>query len=90
MLQDIAVLTGGTVISEEVGLSLEKASLEDLGHAKRIIVSKEETTLVAVPAPRPISRAAVSRSSARSMRPPPTMTARSSRSAWRSSPVGSP
>jgi chaperonin GroEL len=46
MLQDIAVLTGGTVISEEVGLSLEKASLDDLGNAKKVIVSKEETTLV--------------------------------------------
>ncbi len=46
MLQDIAVLTGGTVISEEVGLSLEKASLDDLGSAKRISVSKENTTIV--------------------------------------------
>ena len=46
MLQDIAILTGGTVISEEVGLSLEKASLEDLGTAKRINVSKENTTIV--------------------------------------------
>ena len=46
MLQDIAVLTGGTVISEEVGLSLEKASLDDLGSAKRISVSKENSTIV--------------------------------------------
>ena len=46
MLQDIAVLTGGTVISEEVGLNLEKATLEDLGTAKKINVSKEETTVV--------------------------------------------
>ena len=46
MLQDIAVLTGGTVISEEVGLSLEKASLEDLGNAKRVMVTKETTTIV--------------------------------------------
>jgi len=46
MLQDIAVLTGGTVISEEVGLSLEKATLDDLGSAKKVNVSKEETTLV--------------------------------------------
>ena len=46
MLQDIAVLTGGVVISEEVGLSLEKASLEDLGSAKKIIVTKEETTVI--------------------------------------------
>jgi chaperonin GroEL len=46
MLQDIAVLTGGTVISEEVGLSLEKASLEDLGQAKKVSITKEETTIV--------------------------------------------
>ncbi|QGM20933.1 chaperonin GroEL [Spiribacter sp. 2438] len=46
MLQDIAVLTGGTVISEEVGLTLEKATLDDLGTAKKINVSKEETTVV--------------------------------------------
>ncbi|HEX2242684.1 MAG TPA: chaperonin GroEL, partial [Gammaproteobacteria bacterium] len=46
MLQDIAILTGGTVISEEVGLSLEKASLDDLGSAKRVVVNKEDTTIV--------------------------------------------
>ncbi len=46
MLQDIAVLTGGTVISEEVGLDLESASLEHLGSAKRITMNKENTTIV--------------------------------------------
>jgi len=46
MLQDIAVLTGGQVISEETGLTLEKASLDELGSARRIIVAKEDTTLV--------------------------------------------
>jgi chaperonin GroEL len=46
MLEDIAILTGGTVISEEVGLQLEKASLNDLGQAKRIEVAKEETTII--------------------------------------------
>ena len=46
MLQDIAILTGATVISEEVGLSLEGATLEDLGSAKRITISKENTTIV--------------------------------------------
>jgi len=46
MLQDIAILTGATVISEEVGLSLEKATVEDLGSAKKIVVTKEETTLI--------------------------------------------
>ena len=46
MLQDIAILTGGTVISEEVGLQLEKASLADLGEAKKVQVSKENTTII--------------------------------------------
>ncbi len=46
MLQDIAILTGGTVISDEVGLSLEKATLNDLGDAKKIVVEKENTTII--------------------------------------------
>jgi len=46
MLQDIAILTGGTVISEEVGLSLEKATLDDLGTAKKIQITKENTTVI--------------------------------------------
>ncbi len=46
MLEDIAVLTGATVISEEVGLSLEKATLTDLGEAKKIQVTKENTTII--------------------------------------------
>lgn len=46
MLQDMAILTGGQVISEEVGLNLEKATLEDMGAAKRVIIGKEDTTVV--------------------------------------------
>ena len=46
MLQDIAILTGGQVISEEVGMSLEKCSLDDMGTAKRVQVSKENTTII--------------------------------------------
>ena len=46
MLQDIAVLTGGTVISDEVGLALEKATLIDLGEAKKVLVEKENTTII--------------------------------------------
>jgi chaperonin GroEL len=46
MLKDIAVLTGGTVIAEEVGLSLEKVGLQDLGHAKKVQIDKENTTVV--------------------------------------------
>ena len=46
MLQDMAILTGGQVISEEVGLSLEKATIDDLGRAKRVQVGKENTTII--------------------------------------------
>jgi chaperonin GroEL len=46
MLQDVAILTGGQVISEEVGLALEKVTLDDLGQAKRVSISKENTTII--------------------------------------------
>ena len=46
MLEDIAVLTGATVISEELGMSLEKAALEDLGTAKRVVITKDDTTII--------------------------------------------
>ncbi len=46
MLEDIAVLTGGKVISEEVGMTLEAATVEDLGSAKRIVINKENTTVI--------------------------------------------
>ena len=46
MLQDLAILTGGQVVSEEVGMSLETASLDDLGNAKRIQTTKDNTTII--------------------------------------------
>ena len=46
MLEDIAVLTGGTVIAEEVGLNLESTTLDQLGTAKRVVVGKENTTII--------------------------------------------
>ena len=46
MLEDMAILTGGTVISDEVGLSLEKATIKDLGRAKKVQVTKENTTII--------------------------------------------
>ncbi len=46
MLQDIAVLTGGRVITEEIGLKLSEANLEDLGHARKVVATKESTTIV--------------------------------------------
>ena len=88
MLQDIAILTGGQVVSEEVGLKLENIGLELLGRARKVVVTKDETTIVEGcrlegrrpgpdrPDPAP-----------RSTTPTPTTTARSSRSASRSCPV---
>ncbi|GIU52629.1 chaperonin GroEL [Shewanella sp. KT0246] len=46
MLQDIAILTGGTVIAEEIGLEIEKATLEDLGTAKRVVITKDNATII--------------------------------------------
>jgi chaperonin GroEL len=46
MLQDLATLTGGTVISDEVGLSLEKTTLDNLGQAKKVVIEKENTTII--------------------------------------------
>lgn len=46
MLQDIAILTAGTVISEEIGLELEKATLKDMGQAKRVVITKDTTTII--------------------------------------------
>ncbi|BCX87678.1 chaperonin GroEL [Methylomarinovum tepidoasis] len=46
MLEDIAILTGGTVISEELGMSLEKATLDQMGTAKKVVVTKEDTTII--------------------------------------------
>ncbi|GAA4499422.1 chaperonin GroEL [Pseudaeromonas paramecii] len=46
MLQDIAILTAGTVVSEEIGMELEKTTLEDLGRAKRVTITKENTTII--------------------------------------------
>jgi chaperonin GroEL len=80
MLEDIAVLTGGKCITEDLGLKLENLTISDLGKAKRIVVDKENTTIVE----------GGGKSAARLTRPPPTTTARSSRSASPSSPAASP
>src|SRR5213594_398342 len=75
MLEDIAILTGGQVIAEEVGLTLEKASLKDLGRAKRVEVAKEETTIID------------GAGDPRATKPPATTTRKSCRSGWPSSPA---
>jgi chaperonin GroEL len=90
MLQDIAILTGGQVISEEVGLKLENTTLDLLGHAKRIIITKDETTVIEGAGATTTSRVASTRSRPRSTTPTPTTTARSCRSASPSSAAALP
>ena len=90
MLQDMAILTGGQVISEEVGLKLEKVTLDLLGSAKKVIVTRTRRRSSRAPAPTTTSRVGSTRSRRRSRTPTPTTTARSCRSASPSSPAVSP
>ena len=87
MLEDIAILTGGKVISEDLGIKLETVTLEMLGKAKKVIIEKENTTIIEGAGRRPTSRAASRRSGRRSRRLPRTTTARSCRSGWPSWPA---
>ena len=90
MLEDIAMLTGGKAITEDLGIKLENVKLEDLGRAKRITIDKDNTTIVEGNGDPRTSKAASRRSASRSRRPPPTTTARSSRSASPSSSAAWP
>jgi chaperonin GroEL len=90
MLQDIAVLTGGTVIAEEVGLSLEKATLADLGQAKKIVVEKENTTLIDGHGKAADIKGRIAQIKQQIEEATSTTTRRNCRSAWRSSPAVSP
>ena len=90
MLEDIAILTGGEVITEEMGLKLENTTARQLGHARRVVVSKDTPRSSTAPASPSRSRAGSSRSRTRSRPPTPTSTARSCRSGWRSWPAASP
>ena len=89
MLEDIAVLTAGQTISEDLGIKLENVTLQMLGRAKRVRIEKENTTIIDGAGKKPTSRPASPRSRRRSRRRPRTTTARSSRSAWRSSRAAS-
>jgi chaperonin GroEL len=80
MLEDIATLTGGKVISEDLGIKLESITLEDLGKAKKITIDKENTTIVEGAVRARPSTAASKRSATRSKKRPPTTTVKSSRS----------
>ena len=91
MLGDIAVLTGGTLISEDLGMKLENIELEQLGHAKQITIDKDSTTIVeGVPANAPTSISGWISSASRSNRPTATTTARNTRNVWRNSPAALP
>ena len=90
MLEDLAILTGGRVISEDAGLKLEGATLEDMGQAKRIVLDKDNTTIIEGSEKLRTSRVALPKFAARSTRPPRTTTVRSYRSAWPSWQAVSP
>ena len=90
MLEDIAILTGGEVITEEMGLKLENTQISQLGRARRVVIAKDNTTIVDGAGEPTPSRAASTRSRRRSRTPTPTSIARSCRSASPSSPAVSP
>ena len=87
MLEDIAILTGGEVITEEMGLKLENTQLSQLGRARRVVVTKDTSTIVDGAGDAEASRAASTRSRTRSRAPTRTSTARSCRSGWPSWPA---
>ena len=89
MLQDIAILTGGQVVAPEVGLKLDQVGLDVLGTARRVVITKDNTTIVDGGGDTPRSRVASTRSRPRSRTPTPTGTARSSRSGSPSWPAAS-
>ena len=90
MLEDIAILTGGQVISEDLGIKLENVTLDMLGTAKKVRIDKENTTIIdGAGKKKDIAGPHRADQARRSRRRPPTTTARSCRSGWRSSPAAS-
>jgi chaperonin GroEL (HSP60 family) len=88
MLEDIAILTGGQVISEDLGIKLENVTLDMLGRAKKVTIDKDNTTIVDGAGKKADIEGRVKpRSRRRSRRPPRTTTARSCRSVWPSWPA---
>jgi chaperonin GroEL len=89
MLEDIAILSGGKMISEDLGIKLENVTWEDLGSAKKIVINKDDTTIVVddddEAKHEAVLLAASTRSSGRLRTQPRTTTAKSSRSVWPSS-----
>jgi hypothetical protein len=91
MLEDIATLTGGTAVMEELGIDLEKLELNELGRAKKVTIDKDNTTIVEGAGKNADIQGRIEMIRAQiEEAPPPTTTARSSRSASPSSPAASP
>ncbi len=85
MLQDIAILTGGQLIAEELGIKLENVTMEQLGKAKRVVIDKDTTTIVGGGGSKgPPSMGAAANCANRSKRRPPITTKRNCGSGWRS------
>ena len=89
MLADIATLTGATLVTEDLGIKLESVGLDALGTARRIVVTKDTTTIVDGGGDQTAIQERIRRSRPRSRPPTPTGTARSCRSGWPSSPAAS-
>ena len=91
MLQDIALLTGGKAVTEDLGLKLEKLTLGELGRAKTITVTKDDTTVIAGGGQQERDRRAGQTAAGADRRlPPRTTIAKSCTSGWPSSPAASP
>ena len=90
MLQDVAILTGAQVISEELGIKLENVTMEQLGRAKRIVVDKDNTTIIGGAGDAKAIKGRVEQIGGRSRTRPATMIAKSCRSAWQNSPAALP
>jgi chaperonin GroEL len=87
MLEDIAILTGGQVISEDLGIKLENVTLDMLGHARKVRIEKENTTIVDGAGDKKDIAGRCARSSSRSRTRRPTTIVKSCRSGWPSSPA---
>jgi chaperonin GroEL len=87
MLEDIAILTGGTVISEEKGLTLESATLDMLGRAEKVIIDKDTTTIVNGAGDKKAIETVLLRFALKSKKQRPIMTAKNCKSVWLSWPV---
>ncbi len=87
MLQDIAILTGGTVISEEIGRKLDSATIEDLGRARRVVATKDETTIIEGHGDADAIKGRIDQIRAQIEQTSATSTARSCKNDWRSWPV---